>query len=157
MLQSFGTWIISRTSHNMCIMRSLFTCQRDIGINTPNNLTWPTCFAQKQKTERKTCSKSTFYRFPNSMNKSQSLFSLLKVWPGVPGELLGKWIDMKDRQQQKLRSLRKWKDVLKVESGVPGELLVKWIKTSLLTTWSRKSFCWQTLSRQTTKKGVDIQ
>ena len=85
----------------MCIMRSLFTCQRDIGINTPKNLTWPTCFAQKQKTERKTCTKSTFCCFPSSMNKSQSLFSLLKVWPGVPGELLGKWVDMQDRQQEK--------------------------------------------------------
>ena len=139
-------------------MRSLFTCQRDIGINTPKNLTWPTCFAQKQKTERKTCTISTFCCFPSSMNKSQSLFSLLKVWPGVPGELLVKWIDMQDRQQEK--KLRVWeseKIQRCAESRVPGELLVKWIKTSLLTTWSRKSFCWQTLSRQTTKKGVDIQ
>ena len=44
---------------------------------------------------------------------TQSLFSLLKVWPGVPGELLVKWIGMlvdkngqenhfvdKDRQQR---------------------------------------------------------
>ena len=112
-------WLISRTPHNMFIMRSLFTCQRDIGINTPKNLTWPTCFAQKQKTERKTCTKSTFCCFPSSMNKSQSLFSLLKVWPGVPGELLVKWIDMQDRQQEKnleFEKVKKSKDVLKVES-----------------------------------------
>ena len=87
----------------MCIMRSLFTCQRDIGINTEKpDLTY--MFCTKTENEEENTSISSFYCFPNSIRKvciAQSLFSLLKVWPGVPGELLGKWIDMQDRQQQK--------------------------------------------------------
>ena len=117
----------------MCIMRSLFTCQRDIGINTEKpDLTY--MFCTKTENDEENTSISSFCCFPKSIRKvciAQSLFSLLKVWPGVSGEPLVKWTDMQDRQQQKkLRSLRKWKDVLKVEPGVPGELLVKWIKIS---------------------------